>query len=868
MSEQKSTGYNAQSVESKWYAAWQKAGLFEPESGEKPVYSITIPPPNITGSLHMGHALCYGIQDLLGRYKRMTGYKVLILPGQDHAGIATQSVVLKNLKKQGVNPANLSRDTFVEKAWEWRKESGDTILDQFRALGCAFDWSRLRFTLDDHYHAAVLKVFIDWFEKGLIYRGMRVVNWDIALQTSVSDIETERKDVSGHLYHIRYRFKDGSGSVTIATTRPETMLADVAVAVNPKDKRYHGLVGKTLILPLLGREIPLIADDYADPEFGTGAVKITPAHDANDFEVGERHGLPLLIMMDGKGIVTEVGGPYEGMDRLAARKKIVEDLEQSGALVQVENHTIPIIISQRSNEVIEPLASEQWFVDQKTLAQKAIQVVEDGQINFHPDRYKEVYLDWLHNIKDWCISRQLWWGHRIPVYYTEDGAAYAAASWEEAQEKAGNSKIVRQDDDVLDTWFSSGLWPFATLGWPDQSPDLADFYPTDVLVTARDIIYLWVARMIMMGTYFVKEIPFKDVYIYATVLTEDGKRMSKSLGTGVDPMDIISSKGADALRYTLMSQTGMNQDLRYSDRKTDEARNFCNKMWNASRFVLLNLDGYNGEIPDHLDDIDRWLLSRLAECEETVRRAYDSYDLQAGMNALYRFFWNEVCDWYIEICKRRLQDPKSRLVPQYVLLKSLHEFLRMMHPAMPHITEEIYSILPIPNKRDFLMRETWPDIPSEWRDPATEEMVERWLEVTRAARALRAEFGFAALKPIEEAYYEGDLKGGEYVVSSQAWITNLKQGKPSSKHVSITSNGIDFHLPIEGLIDTEKECERLEKELVKFNDELSKLQARLSNPQFVERAKPEIVQREQEAAAALEEKIKKTQEWQRLFGCL
>ncbi|MCB0825606.1 MAG: valine--tRNA ligase [Armatimonadetes bacterium] len=864
--EKKSSGYDASSVESKWYGEWEKAGLFEPDSDkEKPKYSITIPPPNITGSLHMGHALCYSLQDLLGRYKRMQGYRVLILPGQDHAGIATQSVVTKQLKAEGASPFEIGREAFEKRVWEWREVSGDTILTQFRSLGCAFDWSRTRFTLDEGYIDAVLKVFIEWFDRGLIYKGVRVVNWDPVLKTSVSDIETERKLIKGHLYHIKYPFSDGSGHVTIATTRPETMLADVAVAVHSTDKRYDGLIGKTLKLPLTDREIPLIADEYPDPEFGTGAVKITPAHDPNDFEVGQRHELPMLVMMDESGFVTEIGGKYAGLDRKKAREAIVSDLEEAGFLEKIEDHEIAILISDRSKEVIEPLASDQWFVNQRALAEPAIEAVESGDIRFVPERYTNVYLDWMKNIRDWCISRQLWWGHRIPVYYTASGKAVAATNWEEAEKKAGE-KIERQEEDVLDTWFSSGLWPFATLGWPEKTADLDDFYPTDVLVTARDIIYLWVARMIMMGLDYVQDKPFQDVYIYATILTKDGKRMSKSLGTGVDPMDVIQDKGADALRYTLFAQTGYNQDLRYDEAKTVEARNFCNKIWNASRFIFMNLEGYQGETPARFDVTDQWILSRLATCEKTVRESYESYDIQTAMQALYQFFWTELCDWYIELSKARLQSESNRIAPQWVLLTCLDAFLKMMHPAMPHITEEIYSLMPKAHKKAFLMAEDWPSIEDNWANLKVESQVEDWLNVTRSLRALRAEIGIAALKKLPLAFFEGDLGDGAAIVQDQAWFDELRAGKPEGKCISTTILGIDLHLPVEGLVDEAQECARLEKEIEKVGKELAKLEARLNNPNFVERAKPEIVEAERIAAKELQTRLEKSKERLKLFS--
>ncbi|MCH7944436.1 MAG: valine--tRNA ligase [Armatimonadetes bacterium] len=860
------TRYDASQVESKWYSRWEEAGLFEPEAGDKPRYSITIPPPNITGSLHMGHALCYPLQDLFGRYKRMRGYSVLILPGQDHAGIATQSVVIKQLKKEGVDPVQLGREKFVERVWEWREASGDTILKQFRALGCAFDWSRSTFTLDEKYHDAVLKVFIEWFDRGLIYRGLRVVNWDPALKTSVSDMETERKLVKGSLYHIKYPFADGSGSLTIATTRPETMLADVAVAVHPSDERYKLLVGKKLVLPLMDREIPLIADEYADPEFGTGAVKITPGHDANDFEVGQRHGLPILVLLDEAAKITKEGGKYAGLDRYKARTKIVEDLEDLGLLEKVDDHETPVVVSTRSGEAVEPIASEQWFVRQTELAAEGISAVKEGRIRFFPDRYRNIYLDWMENVRDWCVSRQLWWGHRIPVYYDEDGAPYAALSWGDAQAKAGDKKIARQETDVLDTWFSSGLWPFVTLGWPEDTQDLRDYYPTDVLVTGRDIIYLWVARMIMMGLDFAKDIPYREVYIYATVLTEDGRLMSKSRGTGVDPMEIIESKGADALRYTLFSQTGTNQDIRYSDRRTDDARNLCNKIWNASRFIMMNLDGFDHSEPEQFDDVDRWILSRLARTEQAVREGYERYDVQSSVQALYRFFWSELCDWYIEICKSRLADPGQRQAPQWVLVTCLEAFLKMMHPVMPHITEEVYSHLPIESKAPFLMQAEWPKLPDEFVDPKAEELVESWLQTVTSMRSLRSELGLSAMKAIPEAYYEGDLKGGEAVVAGQAWIEELKPGRPKGKYVSASCQGVELHLPTGGLIDEAAQRERIDRQIAKAQEELAKLQKRLDNPSFVERAKPEVVERERNAAADLRGTLDRLEARKALFG--
>jgi valyl-tRNA synthetase len=867
MANEMPTRYDASSVESKWYARWEEAGLFQPDSDPaKPPYTITIPPPNITGSLHMGHALCYPLQDWAGRYQRLRGKSVLILPGQDHAGIATQSVVEKLLRKEGTSGAQIGREKFLERTWQWRQESGDTILRQFRALGCGFDWSRSRFTLDEGYAKAVLQVFIEWFERGLIFRGKRVVNWDPVLRTSVSDIETERKLVKGHLYYIRYPFADGDGSLVIATTRPETMLADVAVAVHPSDERYQGKIGRELILPLTGRKIPLIADLYPDPKFGSGAVKITPAHDPNDYQVGVRHSLDMPVVLDEQARVDLEGSPYHGLDRYEARKRIVADLEEQGFLVEIKDHEIAVVVSERSGEVIEPLLSEQWFADQAKLAPPVIQAVEEGRVRFYPERYNGIFLDWMRNIREWCLSRQLWWGHRIPVYYDEAGKAYAALSWEDAQAKAGDAKIVRQDEDVLDTWFSSGLWPFATLGWPEETPDLKRFYPTQALITDRNIINLWVARMLMMGIDFMGKEPFSEVAIYATVLNEKGQRMSKSLGTGVDPMGIIEAKGADALRYTLLSQTGENQDIRYSDRKTDDARNLCNKLFNATRFVLMNVEGEVAE-PEVLEDTDRWLLSRLFRTEAAVREAYDRYHLQDACQALYRFFWSEMCDWYIEVSKSRLADPERRAVPQWVLVTALDALLKMLHPVMPHITEELYSYLPIPGKAKFLMAASWPELPESYLQPESEARIERVFEIVRALRALRAGVGLAAMKTAPVAFVVGDLGENSEIVRTQAWFDRLELSAPPAGEtcVSATAEGVDLFVPI-GDLDLDRERERLIKEEEKLRAELAKVAGQLDNPQFREKAKPEFVERLLANRAELEDRLAKLADRRKAFG--
>ncbi|MBA3724978.1 MAG: valine--tRNA ligase [Armatimonadetes bacterium] len=856
-----STRYDPRLVEEKWYARWEEAGLFAPRGSGDP-YCITIPPPNVTGSLHIGHALCYAVQDVLGRWKRMQGFEVLIMPGMDHAGIATHKVVEGQLKQEGLSRWDLGREKFVERVWKWKEESGGAILRQLRRLGFAFDWSRERFTMDPAYHDAVLKVFIEWFERGLIYRGKRVINWDPGLRTSVSDIEMYDEVRRGKLYHVRYPFADGSGHVVVATTRPETMLADVAVAVNPKDVRYTGLVGKKLILPLVRVEIPLISDEYPDPEFGTGAVKITPAHDPSDFMVGQRMGLdfndpkqvPVCIGEDAR--VHFPGSDYHGLDRFEARKRIVEDLEKEGHLERIEDYDIPLKISDRSGQVIEPLLSEQWFCSMKPLAAPAIEAVRIAKIKFTPERYTDVYLRWMGDIRDSCLSRQLWWGHRIPIYYDEHGTAYAAMSLEEAEAKAGGP--VAQDPDVLDTWFSSALWPFATLGWPEQTADLAKFYPTNVLVTARDIIYLWVARMIMDGLDQMKEIPFSDVYIYATVLTEDGKRMSKSLGTGIDPIEYIDSFGADAMRFALLVQTGHNQEIRFGEKRIEEARNFCNKIWNASRFALMHMGTTDDcRLPTAEALEDRWILSRLRACGEAVQAALDDYNMMEACKALHEFFRSEFCDWYIELAKSRLE--KSEETPRRIIAAALDHFCRWMHPFMPHITEEIWHMLPGIEQDAFLDSAEWPRVEQVLSDQRAEAEMNSHMEVIRAIRSMRQETGITPKQQLPVLHVEGEGFDMD-IIRSQTWFDRVVAGPADGPTAGTLAEGLDIHLPLTGLIDKAKELDRLEREEEKLLKELAGTMARLNNPQFAERAKPEVVERDREAAREANEKLERLRE--------
>lgn len=862
-----STRYEPTEVEERWYQEWESRGLFRPEfrpSDRR--YCITIPPPNVTGSLHMGHALCYTIQDVLGRWKRMQGLETLVLPGTDHAGIATQKVVESQLKDEGLTRHDLGREKFVERVWKWKEESGGIILKQFKRLGFAFDWSRERFTMDPHYHDAVLRVFLDWYERGLIYRGKRVINWDPGLRTSVSDIEVSDEVRRGKLYHIRYPFVDGNGYLVVATTRPETMLADVAVAVHPSDKRYQGMAGRRVHLPLTGRTISVIEDEYPDPEFGTGAVKITPAHDANDFEVGVRMGLDfndpnqVPVCIDEEARVVAPGTPYHGLNRWEARKRIVADLEAQGLLEKVEDHEIALKIADRSGEVIEPLLSEQWFCSMKPLAEPAIRAVKEGRIRFTPERYTDVYLEWMENIRDWCLSRQLWWGHRIPVYYTEDGTAIPAMNEAEAREKAGGADVTR-DPDVLDTWFSSALWPFATLGWPDETEDLRRYYPTDVLVTARDIIYLWVARMIMDGLDQMKEIPFRDVYVYATVLTEDGKRMSKSLGTGVDPLEYINRFGADAMRFSLLVQTGMNQEIRFGERPIQEARNFCNKIWNAARFALMHIGDKKIEPPPRssLELEDRWILDRLNETIEVVSDALSRYHMMDATKRLYEFFWSEFCDWYIEACKRRL-DGEGGDVPRWVLATCLDRFCRLMHPFMPHITEEVWHRLPGVGREEYLDYTAWPEPTPEWKDAEAHREFETLQEVVRAARNLRQEVGISPKELLPTLFAQGLRESVWELVASLARFERVESGVPSTQHISTVAAGADLHLPIEGLVDVEAETRRLSAQLEKRRKELDEIMKRLSNPMFVERAKQEVVAADRATAEQLRSEVQRIEE--------
>jgi valyl-tRNA synthetase len=867
--------YDPHSVEEKWYPIWESRGYFKPR-GEGPSYTITIPPPNVTGSLHIGHALCYSLQDALIRWKRMQGYNTLCVPGTDHAGIATQNVVEKELRNEGLTRHDLGRERFVERTWEFVHKYGGVILFQLRRLGCSFDWDRTRFTRDERYVDAVMECFVRWWEEGLIYRGKRVINWCPGCLTAISDIEVEHEDRAAKLYHLRYPFQDGSGSVVVATTRPETMLGDTAVAVNPSDERYIELVGKTILLPLVGREIPLIADDYAKSEFGSGAVKVTPAHDLNDFEAGMRHNLPKVIVIDEHGKMTaEAGTRYAGLDRFEARERVLEDLTALGLVETIEDYTVPTAMCARCHTIIEPLLSEQWFVRMKELAQPAIDVVKQGLVRFYPDRYERTYLEWMENIRDWTISRQLWWGHRIPVWTTEDGEYIVARSEVEAHQKANGKKIV-QDEDVLDTWFSSALWPHAVLGWPQQTDDLATFYPTSVLATARDIIYLWVSRMIMTGLYFTKQIPFKDVYIYATVLDEQGRRMSKSLGTGVDPLDLIERYGSDALRFSLLVRAARGQDIRFAkvengrQPQVEEARNFANKIWNAARFVLMNLaETSMAEARWVASDelADRWILAELNSAIENTTRALDEYKLNEAAQTLYHFFWDDFCDWYIELSKAQVtatEETPEVLAARCRIVYVLETSLRLLHPLMPYITEDIWQRLP--HAGESIMLQEWPTPDAGREDDAAREEMGTLIALITKVRNIRSVFNIPSQSRVKLHLATADQAARSLVLDNSDRIKRL--GRVGEIVLSDTLprveaaasdfvQGIDIAVPLEGLIDLDKECERISKEMERKQNETRGLASRLDNPSFAERAPRDVVEETQRRHVELIAEIEK-----------
>lgn len=848
--------YDPGQVEGKRYQHWEESGFFHTEvNTEQEPFVIVMPPPNVTGQLHMGHALDNTLQDILTRWRRMQGYNALWLPGTDHAGIATQARVEESLAQEGVSRYDIGRQEFLKKVWDWKERYGNRITTQLRRLGASCDWQRERFTMDEGCSEAVLEVFIKLYERGLIYRDYYITNWCPKCHTTISDIEVEHLDQPGHFYHIRYPFKDGDNDVILATTRPETMLGDVAVAVHPGDERYRDLVGKTLILPLVGREMPVIADEYVDPSFGTGVVKITPAHDPNDFEVGRRHNLPQVAVIDRGGKMNQEAGPrYQGLDRYECRKKIVRDLDAGGYLVKTEDHAHAVGHCYRCNTVIEPMLSRQWFVRMKPLADPAIEAVKEGRIRFVPDRFTKVYLNWMENIRDWCISRQLWWGHRIPVWYCQDCGEMVASKDPVARCPRCGSTTLEQDPDVLDTWFSSALWPFSTLGWPEKTLDLAYYYPTTVMVTGRDIIFFWVARMIFSGLAFMNEVPFRDVFIHGLVMDALGRKMSKSLGNGVDPIDVIESHGADSLRFMLVTGNTPGNDLRFHFERLDGARNFVNKLWNASRFTLMNLEDYEaGEKTGPLSLADRWIVSRYQLAIKETTAFLEAYELGEAARVLYEFTWNELCDWYIELAKPRLYgktSPEDRYTAQSVLSSVLKGTLELLHPFMPFITEEIWQHLP--DHGITIMRAPWPQFREDLVDTAAMQEMGLLMEVTRAIRHIRGEMNVPPGRQAEVLLVAPDdtrtviEKNVEYVqLLSNAVIKAypvLEQIPEQAAHA--VTKGVGVFVPLKGLIDVDKEIARQVKELAHVEKDLARVRGKLANAGFLGKAPAEIIEKE------------------------
>ncbi len=862
--------YNPSEVEEKWYKTWEENKLFTPEdNSSKESFTIVIPPPNVTGNLHMGHALDNSIQDVLIRYKKMQGFNTLWLPGTDHAGIATQNVVAKALKKQGTSKDDLGRDEFIKRVWKWKEEYGGNITRQLRRLGCALDWTRERFTMDEGLSKAVTREFVTLYNEGLIYRGKRLVNWCPKCGTAISDIEVEHETKKGKLWWIRYPVEGTKDYVTVATTRPETMLGDTAVAVNPKDKRYKKLIGKMLVLPLVNRHIPIIKDDFVDPEFGSGVVKVTPAHDPNDFDMGERHDLPRVNILTPQAKITldEFSAEeqseikeLEGLDRYKAREKVVEMLEKGDFLYKTEDYENAVGECYRCKSVIEPYLSDQWYVKVKDLAREAIKAVEQGKIKYVPGRWTKIYINWMANLKDWCISRQLWWGHRIPVWYKGE-EIYVG---EEAPKGTGWA----QDPDVFDTWFSSALWPFSTLGWPEKTKDLQTFYPTDVLVTGYDIITFWVSRMIMSGMHFMKKEPFHTVFIHGLVRDAKGKKMSKSFGNVIDPIEIIDQVGADALRFALISLiTGQGQDIKLTKDKITEARNFTNKIWNVTRFILMNSEFRmsNAELRN-LELSDKWIISKYQTLVQEVTQLLDNYDFGEAARKVYDFLWGEFCDWYVEISKIDLysNDPKKKEKVLSVLLYILEGTLRLLHPFMPFISEEIWQILNLKSETSIMLQE-WPKADERHIEPKIEKDMELLKEIITKIRNIKAEMGVQT-KDVELVFVVSSKKEKSILQAGEVFIKTLSKAtkitildkikeKPEQSATGVVSD-IQFFMPLKGLVDIEKEVERLKKEQEKIDGEMERLGGLLANKKFTSKAPKETVEKQKARQKELSEKAK------------
>lgn len=871
--------YDPSKIEKKWFEHWKEKNLFGAEAREnKAKYTVVIPPPNVTGILHIGHVLNNTIQDIYVRFNRMLGKETLWVPGTDHAGIATQNVVERELKKQGITKEELGREKFVEKVQQWKDEKGGKIIEQLKELGASCDWKRECYTMDEEFDKAVRTVFIKLYEKGLIYRGNYIINWCPRCETALADDEVEHEEHGGNLWHIKYPVKDSDEYVIVATTRPETMLGDTAVAVHPDDERFKHLIGKTLILPLAEREIPIIPDSYVNPEFGTGCVKVTPAHDPNDFEMGERHNLEKLVVMDENAVMNENAGiDYKGLDRYEAREKIINDLEDRKLLHKTESHNNKVGHCYRCNTVIEPYLSNQWFVKMQPLAEPAIKVVEEGKIKFYPDRWTKVYFNWMRNIRDWCISRQLWWGHRIPIWFCQDcGHEWADLDTAEQCPKCG-SRFLKQDENVLDTWFSSWLWPFGVFGWPENTEDLKFFFPTDLLVTAPGIIFFWVARMIMASLEFMNEIPFHSVYLHGMVLDSKGRKMSKSLGNSPDPLEVIEKFGADALRFSMIFNTPVGESVMYSDSLVETGRNFANKIWNAARYLMMNLEGFNPEEIDenslNLEIADKWILHKANKTAKETKEHYKNYRESEAAHLVYDFFWHDFCDWYIEISKIRLYDKENEEksnTAKYILWKVLNTSLRFLHPFMPFITEEIWHNIPhLKDESESCMTSDYPEFTEEYVFEKEAKHMEFLKEIITGIRNVKAEMDIPVKKEIKvlgksdkkelRDMLEENISILEFFVNCQEVETGENLVKPEHSAAIVLAD-LEIYIPLEGLIDLEAERDKLEKEIERLQGQLQGVMGKLSNENFVSRAPKHIVEKEKEKKEYIEKKMTKLKE--------
>ena len=880
MSNELGKAYSPTEIEDKWYKIWEEKGYFNAQhNSEKPGYSIAIPPPNVTGILHMGHMLNNAIQDAIIRYKRMSGFETLWIPGMDHAGIATQNKVERMLKEEGTSKEEIGYDEFLRRTWEWKEKHGGLITKQLRKLGVSLDWDRERFTMDEGLSKAVKEVFIKLYNDGLIYRGEYIVNWCPHDKTALADDEVNHIDKKGKIWEIKYRIKDTDDYVIIATTRPETMLGDTGVAVNPNDERYKHLIGKKVILPLMNREIPVVADEYVDMEFGTGVVKMTPSHDPNDFEVAKRTGLEFINIFTEDAHVNSNGGKYEGLERFAARKAILADLEAEGLLVGTKEHNHAVGHCYRCDSIIEPRVSTQWFVKMEPLAKRALEVVKNGQIQITPKRWEKVYYNWLENIRDWTISRQIWWGHRIPAYYAEDGTVFVARNMEEAKaqakEKFGKEVSLREETDVLDTWFSSALWPFSTLGWPDKTPDLEKFFPTNALVTGADILFFWVARMVMMSLYINDEIPFSYVYLHGIIRDELGRKMSKSLGNSPDPLDLIAKYGADAIRFSFLYNTSQGQDIHFSEKLLEMGSTFANKVWNASRFVLSNLEDFdaNAVIDEKEFKLeDRWILSKLQTASRQINEYMDKYELDSAAKVAYEFFRGNFCDWYVEIAKTRVygQEGSDKTVAQYVLKTVLDKGLRMLHPFMPFITEEIWQKLGL--DEETIMLSEFPIENKKYVDLAAEKEFDYLKEIVNAIRNIRGEANVSPAKKIEVIFKivnDGEKEILEHNAKILDKLANVEKYEFNTEIPALVGFKLvettEIYVPLADLIDKEKEIAKLEKDIQKTQKELDRVLGKLSNEKFLSKAPKEVINKENGIKEELENKIAKFRESIKLY---